>query len=64
MLPRVFLDNQLIMEKAVLVKANSEGVALKDDNGVTKILPGVYVAEVNVTGEFIHLKTARPEDRG
>lgn len=35
------------MEKVLLVKANNYGVALKDDNGVTKIVDAAYVAEID-----------------
>lgn len=44
---KVFLHDLLVMEKVLLVKANNYGVALKDDNGVTKIVDAAYVAEID-----------------
>lgn len=61
MLYNAFLDNDSIMEKVLLAKANSLGVALKDDNGVTKVFEGVYIAEIDGLRGFIVLR-ARGED--
>jgi len=55
---RVFLDNEIIMEKVVLAISKGEGVALKDDFGVTKIIENARIAEINVVGEFIQLRRA------
>jgi len=43
------------MEKVVLVKANSIGVALKDDRGVTSVLESVYIADVDGIGGYVTL---------
>ena len=56
MLFRVYLEKELFMEKVRVVKANSEGVALKDDFGVTRVLDGVYVAEVEAIAGFVTLR--------
>ena len=56
MLLNAFLNNDSIMEKVLLAKANSLGVALKDDNGVTKVFEGVYIAEVDGQRGFIVLR--------
>jgi len=64
MLFRVYLEKELFMEKVRVVKANSEGVALKDDSGVTRVLGGVYVAEVEGVAGFITLRHVRPAARG
>lgn len=52
------------MERVRLLKANSEGVALKDDSGVTRVLDGVYVAEVEGVAGFITLRRAEGAARG
>jgi predicted RNA-binding protein len=63
MLFRVYLEKELFMEKVRVVKANNEGVALKDDFGVTRILDGVYVAEVEAVGGFITLRRGQAVTR-
>ena len=55
MLFRVYLGKELFMEKVVLVKANSIGVALKDDRGVTSVLESVYIADVDGIGGYVTL---------
>lgn len=64
MLFRVYLEKELFTEKVRFVKANSEGVALKDDSGVTRVLDGVYVAEVEGVAGFITLRYVQPVARG
>ena len=64
MLFRVYLEKELFMEDVRVVKANSEGVALKDDSGVTRVLDGVYVAEVEGVAGFITLRHVQPVARG
>ena len=64
MLFRVYLEKELLMEKVRIVKANSEGVALKDDSGVTRVLDDVYVAEVEGVAGFITLRHVQPAARG
>ncbi len=64
MLFRVYLDKELLMEKVRLVKGTPEGVALKDDKGVSKVLDGVYVAEVEGVAGYVTLRRARQADRG
>jgi predicted RNA-binding protein len=64
MLFRVYLEKELFMEKVRIVKANSEGVALKDDSGATRVLDGVYVAEVESVAGFITLRHVQPVARG
>ena len=64
MLFRVYLEKKLFMEKIRVVKANSEGVALKDDSGVTRVLDGVYIAEVEGVAGFITLYYVQPRARG
>ncbi len=60
MLFRVYLEKELFMEKVRLIKGTSEGVALKDDRGVSKIVDGVYVAEVEGVAGYVTLRRARP----
>ena len=64
MLFHVYLENELFMDKVRVVKANSEGVALKDDSGVTRVLDGVYVAEVEGMAGFITLRHVQSGVRG
>ena len=64
MLFRVYLEKELFMEKVRLVKGTSEGVALKDDKGVSKVLDGVYVAEVEGVAGYVTLRHARPAAPG
>jgi predicted RNA-binding protein len=64
MLFRVYLENELFMDNVRIVKANSEGVALKDDTGVTRVLDDVYVAEVEGVAGFITLRHVQPGVRG
>jgi predicted RNA-binding protein len=64
MLFRVYFEKELIMEKVRLVKGTSEGVALKDDKGVSRVLDGVYVAEVEGVAGYVTLRRARGEARG
>ncbi|MBN1683243.1 CooT family nickel-binding protein [Candidatus Bathyarchaeota archaeon] len=52
---KVFLYENLIMDKVLLVKANEYGVALKDDFGVSKIIDKVYISEVDGYRNFIVL---------
>ena len=51
------------MDWVVNVKANSLGVALRDSRGVTKVLDGVYVAEIDSLGGFITLRASGRGDR-
>ncbi|MCX6655680.1 MAG: hypothetical protein NTY03_11270 [Candidatus Bathyarchaeota archaeon] len=64
MLFRVYLEKKPFMKKVRVVKANSEGVALKDDSGVTRVLDGVYVAEVEGVAGFITLRHVQQVSRG
>ena len=64
MLFRVYLEKELIMEGVRLVKGTPEGVALKDDKGVSRVLDGVYVAEVVGVAGYITLRRARPAVQG
>jgi len=64
MLFRVYLEKKLFMEKVRVVKANIEGVALKDDSGVTQVIDGVYVAEVEGVAGYITLHHVQPVARG
>jgi predicted RNA-binding protein len=61
---RVYLEKELFMENVRLVKGTSEGVALKDDKGVSKVVDGVYVAEVEGVAGYVTLRRARPADPG
>lgn len=54
---KVFLKEELIMEGVLLIKSNPIGVALKDDNGVTKIIDGVDIAEVDGYRNFVMLRS-------
>ena len=58
MLFRVYLEKDLYMENVRLVKGTSEGVALKDDKGVSKVLDGVYIAEVEGVAGYVTLRRA------
>ena len=60
MLFRVYLDKDLIMESVRLVKGTSEGVALKDDRGVSRVLDGVYIAEVEGVAGYVTLRHVQP----
>jgi hypothetical protein len=60
MLFRVYLEKELFMENVRLLKGTSEGVALKDDKGVSKVVDGVYVAEVEGVAGYVTLRCARP----
>ena len=60
MLFRVYLEKKLFMEEVRVVKANSMGVALEDDSGVTQVLDDVYVAEVEGMAGFIILRHVQP----
>ena len=60
---RVYVENELSMDRVVNVKANSLGVALRDSRGVTKVLDGVYVAEIDSLGGFITLRASGRGDR-
>lgn len=60
MLFRVYLDKDLIMESVRLVKGMSEGVALKDDRGVSRVLDGVYIAEVEGVAGYVTLRHVQP----
>jgi len=64
MLLRVYLEKKLFMKKVRLLKANSEGVALKDDFGVTKVLDDVYIAEVEGVAGYVTLRHAGQVGRG
>jgi hypothetical protein len=64
MLFRVYLDKELLMDKVRLVKGTPEGVAIKDDKGVSKVLDGVYVAEVEGVTGYVILRRARQADQG
>jgi predicted RNA-binding protein len=59
MLFRVYLEKELFMEHVRLVKGTHEGVALKDDQGVSRIVEGVYVAEVEGVAGYITLRRVR-----
>lgn len=61
---RVYLEKELFMESVRLVKGTSEGVALKDDQGVSKVLDGVYVAEIEGIAGYITLRYAQQAARG
>ena len=58
MLFRIYLEKDLYMEGVRVVKANPDGVALKDDKGVTKVTNGVYIAEVEGVAGYITLRYA------
>lgn len=58
MLFRVYLEKELFMEKVRLLKANLEGVALKDDSGVTRVIEDVYIAEVDGVAGYVTLRHA------
>ncbi|MCJ7573274.1 hypothetical protein MUO93_03295 [Candidatus Bathyarchaeota archaeon] len=60
---RVYVENELSMDRVVNVKANSLGVALRDSRGATKVLDGVYVAEIDSLGGFITLRAFGRGDR-
>jgi predicted RNA-binding protein len=64
MLFRVYLENDLFMEDVRLVKGTPEGVALKDDKGVSKVLDGVYIAEVEGVTGYVTLRHAQVAGRG
>jgi hypothetical protein len=64
MLFRVYIEKKLLMEKVRLIKGTPEGVALKDDKGVSKVLDGVYIAEVEGVAGYIILRCARPTVQG
>ena len=63
MLFRVYLEKELIMEKVRLVKGTHEGVALKDDKGVSRVLDGVYIAEVEGVAGYVTLRYVKPTAR-
>ena len=63
MLFRVYLEKELFMEKVRVIKANIEGVALKDDFGDTSVLDGVYVAEVDAVAGFVTLRRGQAATR-
>ncbi len=56
MLFRVYVENDLFMEDVRLVKGTLQGVALKDDKGVSKVLDGVYIAEVEGVAGYVTLR--------
>ena len=60
---RVYVEKELSMDRVVNVKANSLGVALRDSRGATKVLDGVYVAEIDSLGEFITLRVSGRGDQ-
>jgi predicted RNA-binding protein len=60
---RVYVEKELSMDRVVNVKANSLGVALRDSRGATKVLDGVYVAEIDSLGGFITLRASGRGDR-
>ena len=64
MLFRVYLEKELILEGVRLVKGTPEGVAIKDDKGVSRVLDGVYVAEVEGVAGYIMLRHAAVEAQG
>ena len=64
MLFRVYLEKELIMDGIRLVKGTAEGVALKDDRGASRVLDGVYVAEVEGVAGYITLRYAAARARG
>ena len=55
---RVYLEKDLIMKDVRLVKGTPEGVAIKDDKGISRVLDGVYVAEVEGVAGYITLRYA------
>jgi|WetSurMetagenome_2_1015567.scaffolds.fasta_scaffold494107_2 predicted RNA-binding protein len=64
MLFRVYLEKELFMENVRLVKGTPEGVALKDNMGVSRIVDGVYVAEVEGVAGYVTLRHAQQAARG
>ncbi len=64
MLFRVYLEKEPLMENVRLIKANSEGIALKDNFGVTRVIEGVYIAEVEGVAGFVTLRRAEEGARG
>jgi len=64
MLFNVYLEEELLMKKVRLVKGTPEGVALKDDQGVSQIVDGAYIAEVEGVKGFVTLRHAQPAGRG
>jgi len=63
MLFRVYLDKELIKEKVRLIKGTPEGVAIKDDKGISKVFDGLYIAEVEGVAGYITLRRAQQVDR-
>jgi predicted RNA-binding protein len=61
---RVYLEKELLMESVRLVKGTPEGVAIKDDKGISKVLDGVYVAEVEGVAGYVTLRHVRQAARG
>ena len=59
MLFRVYLEKEPFMENIRLIKATPEGVALKDNMGVSRIVDGVYVAEVESVAGYVTLRHAQ-----
>jgi predicted RNA-binding protein len=64
MLFSVYLEKELLMEKVRLVKGTPEGVAIKDDQGVSRIIDGVYIAEIEGVKGYITLRRAQQAARG
>ena len=64
MLFRVYIEKELLMEGVRLVKGTPEGVALKDDKGVSKVIDDVYIAEVEGVVGYVTLRHARPFGQG
>ena len=64
MLFRVYLEKELIMEGVRLIKVTREGVAIKDDRGVSRVLDGVYVAELEGVAGYVTLRHAVGLARG
>jgi predicted RNA-binding protein len=64
MLFRVYLEKELVMENVRFIKGTPEGVALKDNKGVTQVLNRVYVAEVEGVAGYVILRYGRLGDQG
>jgi predicted RNA-binding protein len=64
MLFRVYVEKELVMEKVRLIKGTPEGVALKDDKGVSQVIDGVYIAEMEGVAGYVILHHGQPVGQG